>query len=86
MNKSDIANELAKTFVSQKDAEKAVNKAFDMIASALSNGEKVVISGFGTFKVHTRPARTGRNPKTGEQVAVGPKKIVRFKSSKHLFS
>ena len=57
---------------------------FDTIRESLKNGEKVVISNFGTFRVKSRQGRQGRNPKTGESVSVPPRKGVRFKASKNL--
>ena len=66
------------------EAAKAVETTFDTIRVALANEEKVVISNFGTFRVKHRKERSGRNPKTGQQVMVPARKGVRFKASKNL--
>ena len=86
MNRSQLAREVAAVMADKTDAERAVRKTFSAISAALNNGEKVVITGFGAFSVKLRTARTGRNPKTGEAVTVGPRKSVRFKPSETLLS
>ena len=64
MNKSEIVATIADELdVTRKDAENAVDTVFKMITQALEDGDKVVISGFGTFEVRTRVAREGRNPR-----------------------
>lgn len=55
-----------------------------VIASTLQKGDSVVIPGFGSFSVKDRPARTGRNPRTGEQIKIAAKKVVKFRSGKNL--
>ena len=71
MKKSEIVAAVADTLeVSRRDAENAVDVVFNSIVEALAKGDKVVISGFGTFEVRTRVARTGRNPRTGEEISV----------------
>ena len=84
MNRLDIIREVAKVLTTKGEAAEAVQTTFSVIGSALRNGEKVVISNFGTFRIKTRNARQGRNPKTGQQVSVPPRKGVRFKASKNL--
>jgi nucleoid DNA-binding protein len=84
MNRLDIIREVAKVLTTKGEAAEAVQTTFTVIRSALRNGEKVVISNFGTFRIKTRNARQGRNPKTGQQVNVPPRKGVRFKASKNL--
>lgn len=86
MNRADIIREVASKLAHKTDAELAVRTAFDAIADALRSGDKVVISNFGTFRVKARKSRAARNPKTGHQVAVPPRKGVRFKASKQLLS
>ena len=84
MNRLDIIREVARVLTTKGEAAEAVQTTFNVMRSALRNGEKVVISNFGTFRIKTRNARQGRNPKTGEQVNVPPRKGVRFKASKNL--
>ena len=57
---------------------------FELMGETLSNGEKVAVPNFGTFQVSERPARTGRNPATGETIQIAASKGVRFKPSKGL--
>ncbi|MCR5112496.1 MAG: HU family DNA-binding protein [Acholeplasmatales bacterium] len=85
MKKSEIVAALADTLdLNRRDAEKAVDVVFDTIADALAAGDKVVISGFGTFEVRTRVARTGRNPRTGDEISVPAQKTPAFKVGKIL--
>ena len=85
MKKSEIVAALADTLdLNRRDAEKAVDVVFDTIADALAAGDKVVISGFGTFEVRTRVARSGRNPRTGEEISVPAQKTPAFKVGKIL--
>ena len=70
--------------MTKKDTEKALNAAFDVIASALSKGEKVQVSGFGIFEVKERKARMGRNPRTGEAMEIAASRTPTFKASKTL--
>jgi DNA-binding protein HU-beta len=65
-------------------AERAVNTMFDEMTAALGQGDKVNISGFGTFAVSTRKARTGRNPKTGESIEIAASRAAKFKPGKTL--
>ena len=73
-----------RTGVAKKDAERVVNATFDTIASQLIQGEKVQISGFGTFETQQRQARTGRNPVTGESISIAPTRAPVFKAGKTL--
>lgn len=84
MNRLDIIREVARVLTTKGEAAQAVQTTFNVMRNALRNGEKVVISNFGTFRIKTRNARQGRNPKTGQQVSVPPRKGVRFKASKNL--
>ncbi|MBI5243923.1 MAG: HU family DNA-binding protein [Elusimicrobia bacterium] len=86
MNRLDIIKAVAKLLSTKGEAARAVETTFDTVRQALKGGEKVVISNFGTFRVKTRQARVGRNPKTGDNVQVPPRKGVRFKASKNLLS
>ncbi|MDR3049939.1 MAG: HU family DNA-binding protein [Elusimicrobiota bacterium] len=85
MNKRDIALLLSKILTSKKEAESVVNKVFDEISSALKAGDKVVITGFGSFNSFTTKSKNGHNPKTGEKLIISPMKKVRFKQAKDLF-
>ena len=85
MKKSDIAAQVAdKTSVSKADAESAVNALLGAITDALARGESVSIAGFGTFSVKERAARQGRNPQTGEAIAIAASKVPSFKAGKGL--
>ena len=85
MTKADLIEALAnKLSINRGDAEKAVNIVLDDIVNALHQGERVNISGFGTFSVSTRQARTGRNPKTGEAIAIAASRSAKFKPGKQL--
>ncbi len=65
-----------------KDVERVVRVVFDEISSALANGDRVEIRGFGAFSVKSHPARVGRNPRTGATVQVPDKFLPAFKSGK----
>lgn len=85
MNKTDLVNAVAeKAELTKKDAEKAVNAVFASIEEALARGEKVQLVGFGTFEVRDRAERTGRNPKTGEEILIPASKVPAFKPGKAL--
>ena len=86
MNRLDIIKAVAKVLSTKGEASRAVETTFDTVREALKNGDKVVISNFGTFRVKSRQARVGRNPKTGATVEVPPRKGVRFKASKNLLT
>ncbi|MGV6820802.1 MAG: integration host factor subunit beta [Parvularcula sp.] len=68
----------------QKDVERVVSAIFDAISSALERGDRVELRGFGAFSVKQRDARTGRNPRTGEPVAIEQKWIPVFKAGKDM--
>ena len=85
MTKADLIEGLAnKLGLNKGEAEKAVNIMLDDIINALKQGERVNISGFGTFAVSTRAARTGRNPKTGESIEIAASRSAKFKPGKQL--
>ena len=85
MNKTELVAAAAEqTGMTKKDTEKALNAAFDVIASALSKGEKVQVSGFGIFEIKEREARMGRNPRTGEAIEIAASRTPTFKASKTL--
>ena len=83
MNKTELIAAAAESAgVPKKDAERLLNAAIDAITASLANGDKVQLSGFGTFEVRERAERKGRNPKTGEVVAVPACKYLAFVSAK----
>lgn len=85
MNKTQLTAELAaKAGLSKKDAEKALNAFVDVVNDALVAGDKVQVVGFGTFEVKARPARTARNPRTGEEIEIAASKAPVFKAGKAL--
>jgi DNA-binding protein HU-beta len=85
MTKADLIESIAaKLDLPKGQAERAVQLVFEDIVQALRNGDKVNISGFGTFAVSERKARTGRNPKTGEAIDIPASKSAKFKPGKSL--
>lgn len=70
--------------LSETDVELAVNSILDRMSSALVNGERIEIRGFGSMTLHYRPPRVGRNPKTGEKVEVPEKYVPHFKPGANL--
>lgn len=85
MTKTDlIAQVAANTEMSKKNAELAVNAAFDALANALTEGEKISISGFGTFEVRERAERQGINPRTRESITIAASRSIVFKPGKAL--
>ncbi len=85
MNKAELSSAIvAKTGLTKKDAEKAINAVVDVISESLKAGEKVQIVGFGSFEVKERPARTARNPRTGEEIKIEASKAPVFKPGKAL--
>jgi DNA-binding protein HU-beta len=85
MNKTELVNDVArKTELSKASASKAVDAILDTIGQALKGGESVVLTGFGTFSVRERPARTGHNPKTGQAMEIKASKGPVFKPGKTL--
>ena len=68
----------------QRDVERIVNTIFDEISAALARGDRVELRGFGAFSVKNRPARVGRNPRTGAPVNVDEKFVPFFKTGKEL--
>jgi DNA-binding protein HU-beta len=85
MTKAELVATVAdKSGLDRKSADKAVVAVFDSIKKALIEGDKVQIIGFGTFENRTRSARKGRNPRTGEEIEIGPSKLPSFKAGKGL--
>lgn len=85
MNKLELVNELKeKTDISKSESAKVVKSFFDSMADALAQGERVEIRGFCSFFIKNYKSYTGRNPKTGEQVTIAPKRLPFFKCGKEL--
>ena len=85
MNKSELITLTAQNAgMTRKDTERVINAAIDAITAALVNGDKVQLSGFGSFEVKDREARIGRNPHTKEAVEIPATKVPTFKASKAL--
>ena len=85
MNKTELIAAVAeKAEISKKDAEKAVKAFTDAVAEELAKGGKVQLVGFGNFEVSERPAREGRNPRTGETMTIAASKTPKFKPGKAL--
>ncbi|MDO5609993.1 MAG: HU family DNA-binding protein [Pseudomonadota bacterium] len=85
MNKSDLIDNIAQgANLSKADAGRALDACITAISDALKSGDNVAIAGFGSFEVRARAARTGRNPKTGEALAIAASKAPAFKPGKAL--
>lgn len=85
MNKTELVEAVAKAAdLPKATANKAVDAFAMVIGNALKEGDAVVITGFGTFSVRERPARTGHNPKTGEPMEIAASKTPNFKAGKTL--
>ena len=86
MTKSDLIEAIAREqgHLAQKDVELAVKCILEQMSDALSTGDRIEIRGFGSFSLHFRPPRMGRNPKTGEKTLVAPKRLPFFKPGKEL--
>ncbi len=86
MTKSELIDILAaeQDHLPYKDVEEAVRKVLERMSTALASGERIEIRGFGSFSLHYRPPRIGRNPKTGDSVALAGKYVPHFKPGKEL--
>ncbi len=85
MNKNELVNTLAVAMDSPKaHARKMLDTFVEVLTKSLSKGEKVQVSGLGTFEVKARKSRTGRNPQTGAKITIAARKVVRFSASKTL--
>ena len=86
MNKSEIIDALARqlSHLSHQDVEMAVKNIVEQMSQALASGARIEIRGFGSFSTNYRAPRIGRNPKTGEAVALSGKHTPRFKPGKEL--
>lgn len=85
MTKSDLISAVAeKASLTKKDADKVLSAVIETIAESLEKGEKVAITGFGTFEVRDRAAKTAINPATKKPIEVPAKKVPAFKAGKAL--
>ncbi len=86
MTKSELIEVLARKqkHLPTKDVELAVKHLLDLMSDALATGQRIEIRGFGSFSLHFRPPRMGRNPKTGDAVALAGKHVPHFKPGKDL--
>ncbi|UNK57432.1 integration host factor subunit beta [Pseudoxanthomonas daejeonensis] len=86
MTKSELIEILARrqSHLRAEDVDLAVKSLLEMMGGALSSGERIEIRGFGSFSLHYRPPRLGRNPKTGDSVALPGKHVPHFKPGKEL--
>ena len=86
MTKSELIEQLSQKqkHLPAKDVELAVKHLLEIMSDALADGERIEIRGFGSFSLHFRPPRMGRNPKTGEAVALAGKYVPHFKPGKDL--
>lgn len=85
MNKAEFIEAVAaKAELSKQDAGNAVDAVLDSLTDAMKGGDQVTLIGFGTFLVRDRPARDGRNPRTGETIKIPASKMPSFKAGKAL--
>jgi len=86
MTKSELIELIAakQSHLPAKDVELAVKQILEIMSDALAQGQRIEIRGFGSFSLHFRPPRQGRNPKTGESVALAGKYVPHFKPGKDL--
>ena len=86
MTRSDLVEELANRFgqLTHRDTEYAVKAILDAMNEALVRGHRIEIRGFGSFSINRRPPRLGRNPRSGESVAIPEKRVPHFKPGKAL--
>lgn len=85
LTKSDLAEGLFTDLsVSKRDAKQIVDQIFEEIRTALEHGEPVKISGFGNFDLRDKSERPGRNPKTGQEVAISARRVVTFRPGQKL--
>ena len=85
MKKEELVRILSdKTGISRRKAQEAVDALMEAIIEGISRDGRVVLAGFGTFEVVERRGRKGVNPKTGQTIEIPPRKVVKFKSGKHL--
>jgi len=87
MTKAELIASLAKeTKISKASVEKAINAFTNSVTRALKKGDKLTLTGFGTFSVAKRNARIGRNPRTGKEIKIPARKVAKFKAGNLLKS
>lgn len=85
MTKAELVDSIfERVGLSKKEAQDIIEIIFDTIKQTFVEGESVKISGFGTFNVKRKTARKGRNPKTGEELEITPRKVITFRTSNQL--
>lgn len=85
MNKAELVAIVAENVsLTKKATEEVIDEMLEVMSKTLATGEKVVLSGFGTFEIRQRVARTGRNPRNGENIAIPKQKTPAFKTGKVL--
>ena len=86
MTKADIVEQVYSTLgnFSKKESAEIVDVVFEKIKETLERGEKIKISGFGNFVVRQKDERTGRNPQTGQEIKIAPRRVLTFKPSQVL--
>jgi DNA-binding protein HU-beta len=85
VNKNDLVDAVAeRTGLAKSDAARAVEAVLGTVTETLQKGDQVALSGFGTFVAKARAARTGRNPRTGEAIAIPASRVPAFKAGKAL--
>lgn len=87
MNKAELIEAMAsKSGLSKADSKKALDSFITSTTGALKKGDRLSLIGFGSFSISDRKARTGRNPRTGKEIKIPAKKVVKFKSGTELSS
>ena len=86
MTRSELIEKLSAQFqhLLQKDAELVVKNILESMSNTLNNGKRIEIRGFGSFSLHYRPPRVGRNPKTGEEIPIQARRVVTFRPGQKL--
>lgn len=85
MTKADLVDKIfEKIGLSKKEAQEIIEILFETMRQTFVEGESVKISGFGTFNVRNKVARRGRNPKTGDELEISPRKVISFRASNQL--
>ena len=86
MTKSELIEKLAQQqqHLSQTDVDLAVRSIIEQMSATLAEGDRIEIRGFGSFCLHFRPPRIGRNPKTGDEVPILPRRVIVFRPSQAL--
>lgn len=85
MNKSQLVDAIAaQAGLTKVQAKKALEAFIDVTGKTLKAGDKIALVGFGSFSVTKKPARTGRNPRTGAAIKIAAKKVVKFKAGAEL--